>query len=459
MLASLLKFQILRLNLAQDKFSKIGFILAVAGSAVGLGNAWKFPYLVGQNGGSAFVLLYLFMTFFIGLAIFFGEIAIGKLSESDPVNAFKKLAPKHKEAWKFAGFTMIGAIIIASFYTVIIGWILKYAVMVITQLPKDVEASEKIFGNFYANDAASQIFYFTIVFFLCIFIVSKGIKSGIERVNVWMMPSLLILLIIMLSYSFTMDGFVQSAKFLLVPDFSKLGVSSILTALGLAFFTLSLGVGVIIVYSASLPDNTNLVSSSIIIVVINVVMGILMGLVIFTFVFEFGATPSQGVGLVFISLPTLFAKLGALGHVLAFAFFSALLFAGITSAISMLEPFTHYLIREFGFSRKKALALIGAFIYCMGILCILSSIDGIKENLVFFGKSFFDCLDFLSSNIIMPIGGITVSIFVGFVIKKDALYILFGPYMSRAIFEIWYFMIRFVAPISIVIITINALRG
>ena len=426
--------------MAQDKFSKIGFILAVAGSAVGLGNAWKFPYLVGQNGGSAFVLLYLFMTFFIGLAIFFGEIAIGKLSESDPVNAFKKLAPKRKETWKFAGFTMIGAIIIASFYTVIIGWILKYAVMVITELPKDVEASEKIFGNFYANDAASQIFYFTIVFFLCIFIVSKGIKSGIERVNVWMMPSLLILLIIMLSYSFTMDGFVQSAKFLLVPDFSKLGVSSILTALGLAFFTLSLGVGVIIV-------------------VINVVMGILMGLVIFTFVFEFGATPSQGVGLVFISLPTLFAKLGTLGHVLAFAFFSALLFAGITSAISMLEPFTHYLIREFGFSRKKALALIGAFIYCMGILCILSSIEGVKENLVFFGKSFFDCLDFLSSNIIMPIGGITVSIFVGFVIKKDALYILFGPYMSRAVFEIWYFMIRFVAPISIVIITINALRG
>jgi len=297
------------------------------------------------------------------------------------------------------------------------------------------------------------------VFFLCIFIVSKGIKSGIERVNVWMMPSLLILLIIMLGYSFTMDGFVQSAKFLLVPDFSKLGVSSVLTALGLAFFTLSLGVGVIIVYSASLPDNTNLVSSSIVIVVINVVMGILMGLVIFTFVFEFGATPSQGAGLVFISLPTLFAKLGALGHVLAFAFFSALLFAGITSAISMLEPFTHYLIREFGLSRKKSLALIGVFIYCMGILCILSSIEGVKENLTFFGKSFFDCLDFLSSNIIMPIGGITVSIFVGFVIKKDALYILFGPYMSRVVFEIWYFMIRFVAPISIVIITINALRG
>jgi len=188
-------------------------------------------------------------------------------------------------------------------------------------------------------------------------------------------------------------------------------------------------------------------------------MGILMGLVIFTFVFEFGATPSQGVGLVFISLPTLFAKLGTLGHVLAFAFFSALLFAGITSAISMLEPFTHYLIREFSFSRKKALALIGAFIYCMGILCILSSIEGVKENLTFFGKSFFDCLDFLSSNVIMPIGGITVSIFVGFVIKKDALYILFGPYMSKAVFEIWYFMIRFVAPISIVIITINALRG
>ena len=445
--------------MAQDKFSKIGFILAVAGSAVGLGNAWKFPYLVGQNGGSAFVLLYLFMTFFIGLAIFFGEIAIGKLSESDPVNAFKKLAPKRKETWKSAGFTMIGAIIIASFYTVIIGWILKYAVMVITELPKDVEASEKIFGNFYANDAASQIFYFTIVFFLCIFIVSKGIKSGIERVNVWMMPSLLILLIIMLSYSFTMDGFVQSAKFLLVPDFSKLGVSSILTALGLAFFTLSLGVGVIIVYSASLPDNTNLVSSSIIIVVINVVMGILMGLVIFTFVFEFGATPSQGVGLAFISLPTLFAKLGAMGNVLSFTFFTALIFAGLTSAISMVEPLVFYLINEFKIPRLGAIAIVGVCVYCLGTLCALSNITEFKDALTFFGKGFFDVLDYLSSNIMLPLGGIVIAVFVGYAMKRGSLEELFLPYMGRAVFEIWYFLLRFVAPICILAIMIRQILG
>ena len=443
----------------QDKFSKIGFILAVAGSAVGLGNAWKFPYLVGQNGGSAFVLLYLFLTFFIGLTIFFGEIAIGKLSESDPVNAFKKLAVKGKNGWKFAGFTMLGAIILVSFYTIVIGWIFKYAFMVLTNLPSDIETSAAIFTDFVSKDASSQILYFTITNIICFYIVSKGIKSGIERVNVWLMPSLLILVVAMLAYSVTMDGFVQSAKFLLVPDFTKITFDSVLTALGLAFFTLSLGVGVIVVYSANLPNDTNLVSSSIIIVIINVIMGILIGLVIFTFVFEFGAEPSQGVGLVFISLPTLFAKLGSFGHLFAFALFTALIFAGVTSAISMLEPFTYYLIREFGFTRGKALASIAVFVYIAGILCIFSNIEGVKENLVFFGKSLFDCFDYLVSNIIMPIGGITVSIFVGFVIKKDALRQLFGPYMSEFMFNLWYFMIRYIAPLAIVVISVNAIIG
>ena len=330
--------------MAKEQFSKIGYVLAVAGSAVGLGNAWKFPYMVGENGGSAFVLLYLVICFLVGVPIFMAELSIGKLSESDSVNAFRKLADKHKNLWQYVGIlAMVTAAIISCYYIVIIGWVIKYFFLSFSSLPSDIESSKAIFNELITKDAGEQTICFIAAFALCFYVLSKGVKSGIEKLNVWMMPSLFIMLLIMLGYSATMDGFVASAKFLLVPDFSKISINSLLLALGLAFWTLSLGMAAIITYSASLSDDTNLSTSTISVVLINITLAIMMGLVIFTFIFEFDATPAQGPGLVFISLPTLFAKLGFAGNILAVAFFVALIFAGITSAISIVEPFVFFL--------------------------------------------------------------------------------------------------------------------
>ncbi|MBK1964233.1 sodium-dependent transporter [Campylobacter novaezeelandiae] len=440
-----------------SKFSKIGFILAVAGSAVGLGNAWKFPTLVGQNGGSAFVLLYLILTLGVGFVIFLAELALGKLSEKDPVNAYRTLAPKHKKAWSFAGFTMIANILIASFYSVIIGWILKYVFLSITfELPFDINSAKDQFNELLHKDFLSQLICFTLVFFVIFYIVSKGVKNGIEKLNIWMMPTLFILLIMMLVYTMSKDGFYMAAEFLFVPDFSKISVSAVLEALGMAFFSLSLGVGTIITYSASLPDKTNFITSTLNIIFINILVGILMGLIVFTFIFEFNADPAaSGPGLIFISLSTLFSKLGIIGSIFAVAFFISLIFAGITSAISMIEPFAFYLINTYEMSRKKALIIIGFIVYILGIFCILSYLSFTHGYFSFFGMSFFDILDSLSSKIIMPLGGILVAIFVGFIMKKEGLKILFKPYMRGIYFELWYVFLRFISPLAVIIIMIS----
>lgn len=439
-----------------SKFSKIGFILAVAGSAVGLGNAWKFPTLVGQSGGSAFILLYIILTLGVGFVIFLAELSIGKISEKDPVNAYEKLAPSNKKAWSYAGFTMIGAILIVSFYTLVIGWILKYAYLSISgNLYPDLNTSSAEFGKLISSDFVSQFVCFTLIFLIVFYTVSKGVKNGIEKLNVWMMPALFILLVLMLIYAMTKDGFMMAVEFLFVPDFSKISTSNVLEALGLAFFSLSLGVGTIITYSASLPERTNFITSTLNIIFINLLIGLLMGLVVFTFIFEFGFDASkEGPGLIFVSLATLFQKLGAIGHILGAAFFISLIFAGITSAVSMIEPFAFYLINSFGMSRKKALILIGIIVYTLGILCILSSLDSTAFKI--FGLSVFDLLDTLSSKIIMPLGGILAAIFVGFVIKKEALQILFGPYMKGIFFEFWYIFLRFISPLAVIVVMISA---
>ena len=444
--------------MAKEQFSKIGYVLAVAGSAVGLGNAWKFPYMVGENGGSAFVLLYLVICFLVGVPIFMAELSIGKLSESDSVNAFRKLADKHKNLWQYVGIlAMVTAAIISCYYIVIIGWVIKYFFLSFSSLPSDIESSKAIFNELITKDAGEQTICFIAAFALCFYVLSKGVKSGIEKLNVWMMPSLFIMLLIMLGYSATMDGFVASAKFLLVPDFSKISINSLLLALGLAFWTLSLGMAAIITYSASLSDDTNLSTSTVSVVLINITLAIMMGLVIFTFIFEFDATPAQGPGLVFISLPTLFAKLGFAGNILAVAFFVALIFAGITSAISIVEPFVFFLIREYSISRKKALTIVGAGVFVVGLMCVFANIENIGDKILFFGKNFFDFLDFTSSNVLLPISGILEAIFVGYFMKRKALYTLFSPYMSDWIFNVWYFLLRFVAPICVFCVMMNSL--
>ncbi|WP_267524593.1 sodium-dependent transporter [Campylobacter sp. MG1] len=446
----------------REQFSKIGFILAMAGSAVGLGNAWKFPTMVGTNGGSVFILLYLILTFLIAFMVFLGELSIGKITRKDAVGAFSELANKGKNIWGLAGFFMIGAILIICFYSVVIGWILKYIYSSFFTLPNTTDAAGAMFNKLISDDLSSQFTCFTIVFIMIFWVVSKGIKSGIERMNVWMMPALFILLILMLLYSFSFNGFAGAFNFLFKPDFSvlvndgSLNTELILNALGLSFFSLSMGVCVVLTYAASLPENTNVIKSTLSIIFINILVGIMMGLIVFTFVFEYGASPNQqGPGLIFVSLMSLFSNLGIIGNILAVAFFIALLFAGLTSAVSMVEPFAFYLINKFGISRKLALTYIAIFVYIFGSFCILGFHKDYSIYFTFFGKSIFDCLDYLTSNILMPVSAIVTCIFVGFVVEKCKLEELFIPYMKETGFKIWLFFIRFICPIVILVIMLK----
>lgn len=453
-----------------NRFSKIGYVLAVAGSAVGLGNAWKFPYVVGQNGGSAFVLLYLAICLVVGIPIFLGELSIGKLSESDSVSAFGRLANKFKGFWQAVGFTSIlTGYVIACYYIVIIGWVLYYAFMAFggfsdiavaansASFADAFDVSKGVFIGFLTKDWLVQTVCFFVVLAGCVFVVSRGVISGIERLNTFMMPSLFVLLLVMLAYSMSVDGFSSAAKFLLVPDFSKIGFDSFLEALGLAFFTMSLGIAVIITYSASLNDNTNLVSSTFSVVGINILLAIMMGLIIFTFIFEFNAPPAQGPGLVFMSLPLLFAKMGTAGSIIGVGFFIALLFAGVTSAISIIEPFTFFLVRHYRITRAKALAILSVGMAVIGLASLFSNISGVGEHYQLFGMGFLDLLDYAASKIFMPLCGIGAAIFVGFIVRREGLELLFLPHMSRAVFEIWYFCVRFVAPACVIAVMINAL--
>ncbi|CAD7289354.1 hypothetical protein LMG7974_01472 [Campylobacter majalis] len=448
--------------MAKEHFSKIGYVLAVAGSAVGLGAIWKFPYVVGQNGGSAFVLLYILICAIVAIPVFLAELSIGKLSESDTVNAFKKLTTKNKTLWGYVGgATMLTAAMIASYYLVIVGWVFKYLSISLsslpTALPSDMNTSKTLFMEFLTKDWLGQLIFFAIAFASCIIILSRGVKSGIEKISVWMMPALFLMLIFMLLYSFSMSGFIKAAEFLLVPDFSKIGLDSLFSAIGLAFFTMSLGMAVIITYSASLADGTNLFKSTISVVAINIAVAIIAGLVIFTFIFEFNAEPSQGVGLVFMSLPTLFANLGIVGNILSVMFFSALIFAAITSAISIIEPFVFFLIREFHMSRTKSLVAVGSGIFILGVLCIFANIEGIGEKYMLFGKDFFTLLDFTAEKILLPLGGIGGALFAGYVIKKEAIYTLFRPYMTDWMIGVWYFLVRYISPLFVLAIMIYML--
>ena len=344
---------------------------------------------------------------------------------------------------------------------VVIGWILKYIYLGFSPLLADTKEAAAQFNTLLSNDLSSAIVCFSLVFLMVFFAVSKGVKSGIEKLNIWMMPSLFILLVCILFYAISMgDGFVKAAKFLFVPNFSAITPDVVLQALGLAFFSLSMGVGVIPTYAANLPEQTNLIKSTLSIIFINILIGIMMGLVVFTFIFAYGAdSTASGPGLIFISLVTLFAKLGIVGNIMAIAFFVSLLFAGVTSAVSMIEPFAYYLVRKFEISRKMALVYIGIFVYILGLFCIFSYYAQTANIFSIFGKPVFDALDFLTSNIMMPIGAIIFSFFVGYKLKKESLYLLFGEFMGKVFFEIWYFTLRYIVPIAICAIMIYQIAG
>ena len=439
----------------KNRFSRVGFILAAAGSAVGLGNIWKFPYITGENGGGVFVLVYLFTVLLIGMSIFIGEVLLGSNSHKDAVSTFEQLAPKGKKFWKYSGFTFLTGLLILSFYAVVIGWIFNYIVLSVTHLPATVGEAEKVFMGLLKQDIGSQLLYYSISFIIIAYTISKGVKQGIEKVNNFLMPALIFLLLGMLIYTMQLPGFGQAVEFMFAPNFEKFNSSSIIIAVGHAFFTLSIGMVTILTYASSLDKDTNIVKSSLIIVAMDTAIAIIAGLIIFSILFTSGAEPGKGAGLVFITLPAIFYEMGSVGNVLAVTFFVALAFAGITSAVSILEPTVMYLVERLKISRQKATFTTMGALYFLGLLALLSNTNEFSAALTFGGKNLFDIFDFTSSAILMPLGGILIAVFVGYVMDREIVESTLKPLMGNFFYSIWLISIRYITPIAITVLMLK----
>jgi len=442
-----------------QRFSKIGFILAAAGSAVGLGNIWKFPYMTGEYGGGAFVLVYLIIIAFVGFSVMIAEMLIGALGRSDTVTSFEKLAPPNKKYWKLAGFMGFNGIIIMTFYSVVIGWIFYYLYSLLRGLPTSTDQAKAAFDNLVGNEVLAQIFFHTLAVVIVGYIVYRGIKGGIERINLILMPALMLILFGLLAYAMTLDGFKEALSFMFEPKWEKLNSEAFVRAVGHSFFTLSLGMGAIMTYAASLPKEASITKTAFIVTFMDTLIALVAGLVIFSFLFQFGAKPGQGPGLVFISLPTILNNFGTLGIFFALLFFLALAFAGITSAISLVEPVVQYLIDRFHMTRTKAVIFISFIYWLVGVGAILSYSNAWGKIFSIGGKPLFDILEYTTDSILLPLGGLLIAIFVGYVMQKSQVKAHLQTFneMNPTMYRIWYFSIRYIAPLALLFMMLNLL--
>ncbi|WP_104638880.1 sodium-dependent transporter [Helicobacter bizzozeronii] len=439
-------------------FSKLGFILATLGSSIGLGHIWRFPYMAGSNGGGAFVLLYLGLTLSLGIAMLLADMIIGNLGRKDVVSCYQHLDTKHKKIWGFSAIFLLGGPLILSFYTVVLGWVFYYLIKVSFNLPPSLAASQEAFSHLSSEDLFWQILGFSVWLWLTVWIVSKGIKEGIERLSLWLMPLLFLVFIGLLIFAMTLPSFSQAMHYMFVFDASKISLKVFLDALGQMFFSLSLGVGTITTYAAFTKSDENLLGSSLWVVLPGIAISLIAGLMIFTFIFNFNGEPSQGVGLVFISLPLIFYQMGLAGSIIASLFFLALIFAGITSTVSMLEPVALYLMNHLKWSRPKACFLVGLGIYLVGILVILSIHKDYASALTFGGKNIFDWADFSASSVLMPLGGLFSVVFLGWVLDQKRIYKASKRFLTRLGFQVWIFGVRFVAPVVMILILFLQLK-
>ncbi|MBK3496197.1 sodium-dependent transporter [Viridibacillus sp. YIM B01967] len=437
----------------RDQFaSKIGFILAAAGSAIGLGAIWKFPYMAGTNGGSVFILLFILCTLVIGLPILVAEFMIGRRGQSDAVTSFKKQAPGTR--WYFTGWAgFIFSSIILSFYSVVGGWILSYIVRAVAF--KLTGSSQDYYGELF-NSITQNPWEVVIAqgafLFLTVWIVQGGVKNGIEKASKWMMPLLFVFFIVLVVRSLTLDGAMEGIKFMFVPDWSYLTGKTLLMALGQAFFSLSVGVAAMMTYASYLSKEEKIGSSAMNVAWLNIGISLLAGLVIFPAVFALGYSPDQGPGLVFIILPAVFQQI-PFGALFMIIFFILLLFATVTSAIAMLEIVVATAMGPKYDKRKQYSWLCGLGIFIIGIPSALSF--GVLSDIQIFNRSIFDFADFLTNSIGMPIGALLVAIFAGYKISRaDAASELDT---KSWIFTTWHILVRFVAPIAIIIVFIQGI--
>lgn len=437
--------------------SRLGFIMATAGSAIGLGSLWRFPYIAGENGGGAFVCLYLIFTFLIGLPVFFAELVIGRKAQKSSILAYSELR-ENSANWRILGWlNVITCLLILSYYSVVSGWCLSYTLMSLNQFAfgKSVAEIQTIFQTLLTSPGIN-IFWLGLFLFINGAIILSGVRKGIEHWSKILMPALFIILIGLFIYAMTMPGFGQAAKFVFVPDFSKLTPSGMLNALGMALFTLSVGLGILVTYGSYMKKEDNIPYNGFLITIMTVAVSILAALTIFPIVFTFNFPPQAGPGLVFQTLPVLFAKLPAT-ILISTVFFALLLFAALTSTISLLEVLVANLIDIFDISRTKATIISTLLTFIIGIPSALSS-----SGLLFptwetiYGKNFFDTISYITASWFMPIAALFTTIFISWYLPKTATYdeFLRGSKVRWIVYP-WFFLLRYIAPLAIILIILQ----
>ena len=438
--------------------SRLAFILAATGSAVGLGNIWRFPYTAGEYGGGAFVLVYLLCVAGIGIPIMMAEIMLGRRGRQSPINTMLALARQEGKpaAWQLLGWMgIVSGFLILSFYSVIAGWTMAYVVRAAAGVfhGADAETIGAVFDGFVA-DPERLLAWHTIFMVLVVLVVARGVASGLEQAVRFLMPALFVLLLVLVVYAMTTGEFAAGVSFMFTPDFSKLSGEAVLSAMGQAFFSLSLGMGAIMIYGSYLSSQSSIAGNTIIIAGLDSLVAILAGLAIFPIVFAQGLAPEQGAGLVFKVLPIAFGQMPG-GQLFGTVFFLLLVFAAWTSAISLLEPIVAWLVENRGFNRVRASVLAGLTVWLLGITCLLSL--NVWSEVQVFGLGFLALFDFVTANVLLPLGGLLIAVFAGWILSRAASVdeLDMG---ERLGYRLWRLLIRFVAPIAVAIVFLHAIQ-
>ena len=441
--------------------SKLGVILASAGSAVGLGNIWRFPYETGNHGGAAFILIYLGCILLLGLPIMIAEFLIGRHSQANTARAYQILAPGTQ--WRWVGrMGVLAGFLILGYYSVVAGWTLEYIFEAVSNSFAGKTPAEFIssFQSFSSNPWRPAL-WLTLFLLATHFIIVKGVEKGIEKSSKIMMPTLFIIILILVGCSVTLPGAGKGIEFLLKPDFSKVVGNVFLGAMGQAFFSLSLGMGCLCTYASYFSKNTNLTRTAFSVGIIDTFVAVLAGFIIFPAAFSVGIQPDAGPSLIFITLPNVFQQafsgIPILAYIFSVMFYVLLALAALTSTISLHEVVTAYLHEEFNFTRGKAARLVTTGCILLGILCSLSL--GVTKEFTIFGLGMFDLFDFVTAKLMLPLGGLLISIFTGWYLDKKLVWseITNNGTLKVPTYKLIIFILKYVAPIAISVIFINEL--
>jgi len=435
--------------------SRLAFVLAASGSAIGLGNIWKFPYLAGENGGGAFVAVYLLCVVAIGIPIMIAETMLGRRGRQSPINTMLTLADEAKAspAWHYAGWLgVLSGFLILSYYSVIAGWSMVYIFKMSSGylIHVSAENASRVFNDLKGSPEI-QFIWHTVFMAATMAIVSRGVSGGLERATRFMMPGLFVMLVLLDGYAMNSDGFGQGISFLFKPDFSRITGESVLVAMGQAFFSLGLGMGSIMIYGSYLPDHVSISRSTVFVASADTLVALLAGAAIFPIVFANHLEPTMGPGLIFQTLPIAFGQMPG-GSLFGLIFFVLVFFAAITSAIALIEPAVAWLSENRAMSRGTACLWSGLSCWLLGLGTVFS-FNLWSEN-TWFGKSFFELIDFLTANIMLPVGGILVALFAGWVMKREATE---TELEMGAAYRYWQFAIRYVSPLAVALVTLSAI--